>query len=176
VREQDADCRQCRQKSRDTEPVPPPDIVIPGAEWQKQSLDSLERSSSEPTVADRTKLHSLGLGNGWTLPKQGLGTQTILSPETATDQLESLETPVALGDGEHTLLTSDIAGRMQVLEVTPEPAAMSLDDIREEQTADDCLQPVIKALDDCVQLPHSDLHQYPEETRILLSQWDSLVL
>jgi len=34
----------------------------------------------------------------------------------------------------------------------------------------------MKALEDGAQLPHSDMRQYPEETRILLSQSESLVL
>jgi len=29
---------------------------------------------------------------------------------------------------------------------------------------------------DQAKLPHSSLHQYPEDSRMLLSQWDSLLL
>jgi len=59
---------------------------------------------------------------------------------------------------------------------TSKLADITLDDIRIAQGADDCLQPIIKALEDCAQPPHGDMCQYPEETWILLSQWESLVL
>ena len=104
------------------------------------------------------------------------GAQTNFSSKLALDQLESPETPVTPDGGTHTSPMSDIAARVQVLEVTLELAAVSIDDIRKEQAADDCLQPVMKALDDRARPPHGDLRRYPKETRILLSQQDSLVL
>jgi len=61
VRGQDTDCHQCEQKSLDTDPVPSPDVSNPGTEWQKQSLDSMERSF-RARAADRSGLHSLGPG------------------------------------------------------------------------------------------------------------------
>jgi len=51
-----------------------------------------------------------------------------------------------------------------------------MDDIREAQSADDSLQPVMQALKDLVKPLHGSLQDYPEEARILFSQWDSLVL
>ena len=41
---------------------------------------------------------------------------------------------------------------------------------------DDNIQPVIKTLSDGAKPPHDSLRDYPEEARILLAQWDSLVL
>jgi len=70
----------------------------------------------------------------------------------------------------------DFAARVQACKMTSRLADIFQDDIREAQAADDCLQPIMKALEDCAQPPHSDLRQYPEQTRILLSQWESLVL
>ena len=60
--------------------------------------------------------------------------------------------------------------------ITAKPSSLSLDEIREAQSADDNLQPVIQALVDGVKQPQGGLCNYPEEARILFSQWDSLVL
>jgi len=88
------------------------------------------------------------------------------APQNASEKLENdLVAPQA----------PDFAARVQASE-TSKLADITLDDIRIAQGADDCLQPIMKALEDCAQPPHSDMRQYPEETRILLSQWESLVL
>ena len=60
--------------------------------------------------------------------------------------------------------------------ITAEPSSLSLDEICEAQAADDNLQLVIQALVEGVKPPHGSLRNYPEEARILFSQWDSLVL
>ena len=59
---------------------------------------------------------------------------------------------------------------------TPEPPSITLNDICTAQAEDDNLIPVIQALLDQNQPAHDDLRQYPEEARVLLAQWDSLVL
>ena len=64
----------------------------------------------------------------------------------------------------------------QILGVTAEPTSISLDDICEAQSLDDNLQPVIQALTDGVRPPRGSLRDYPEEARVLFSQWDSLVM
>ena len=64
---------------------------------------------------------------------------------------------------------------IQAFEATSELASITMDEIRQAQAADDSLQPVIQALKDQVQPHHSGLCQYPTDTCILLSQWDSLV-
>ena len=51
-----------------------------------------------------------------------------------------------------------------------------LDEIREAQSVDDSLQPVMQALKDQVKPPHHGIREFPEDARILLSKWDSLVL
>jgi len=51
-----------------------------------------------------------------------------------------------------------------------------LDEIREAQSIDDSLQLVTQALVDKVKPPRGSLCDYPEEARVLFSQWDSLVL
>ena len=70
---------------------------------------------------------------------------------------------------------NDVTARAQVLGVTAEPASITLDDIREAQSIDDNLQPVIQALIAKVK-PQGFLREHPEEACILVSQWDSLVL
>jgi len=58
---------------------------------------------------------------------------------------------------------------------SPEPLPITLDDIRAVQAEDDNLLPVIQALLVQKQPAHADLRQYPEEARVLLAQWDSLI-
>jgi len=50
--------------------------------------------------------------------------------------------------------------------------------VKEAKSVDDSLQPVVQALKDLVKPFHSrpSLRDYPEEARVLFSQWDSLVL
>ena len=66
--------------------------------------------------------------------------------------------------------------RVQAIAATPDPPSITLDDIRAVQAEDDNLVPVIQPLLDQAQPAHADLRQYPEEARVLLAQWDSLVL
>jgi len=63
-----------------------------------------------------------------------------------------------------------------VLSVSAEVPSLSLEGIRDAQATDENIQPVIKTLTDGVKPPHDSLRDYPEEARILLAQWDSLVL
>jgi len=71
---------------------------------------------------------------------------------------------------------SDVSARIQALEATPGPTSISLDDICQAQADNDSLQPVLQALKDQTKPPQSDLRQYPEDARMLLSQLDSLIL
>ena len=66
--------------------------------------------------------------------------------------------------------------QVQAIVATPNPPSITLDDIRTVQAEDDNFLPVIQALLDQKQPAHADLRQYPEEARVLLAQWDSLVL
>ena len=45
-----------------------------------------------------------------------------------------------------------------------------------DRAEDDNLLPVIQALADQMRPAHADIRQYPEEARVLLAQWDSLLL
>jgi len=63
-----------------------------------------------------------------------------------------------------------------VFGVTAEPSSLGLDEIREAQSVDDNLQPVIQALVEGVKPPQGNLRDYLEEARVLISQWHSLVL
>jgi len=71
---------------------------------------------------------------------------------------------------------NDAEMRVQAIEVMPDPPPITLDDIRVAQAEDDNLLPVIQALLDQKQPASADLQQYPEEARLLLAQWDSLIL
>ena len=70
----------------------------------------------------------------------------------------------------------DVTAQANVLSVSAESPSLSLEGIRDAQATDDNLQPVIKARIDGVRPPHDSLLDFPEEARILLTQWDSLVL
>jgi len=54
--------------------------------------------------------------------------------------------------------------------------SISLDDIRQTQSIDESLQPVMDLLRAGHKPNHADIRQYPEEARVLLVQWDSLLL
>jgi len=66
--------------------------------------------------------------------------------------------------------------QVQAVTATSEPPPITLDEIRVAQTEDDNLLPVIQALLEQKQPASADLRQYPEEARVLLTQWDSMVL
>jgi len=74
----------------------------------------------------------------------------------------------------------DSPARVQTLEATAghggADTVISSDDIRREQLSDDNLSPVIKLLKDKSQPSHADICQYPDESRVLLAQWDSLFI
>jgi len=74
------------------------------------------------------------------------------------------------------LPATDTVTRVQAIAATPERLSIALHDICAAQAEDDNLLPVIQALLDQNQPAHADLREYPEEARILLAQWDSLVL
>jgi len=73
-------------------------------------------------------------------------------------------------------LPNDIIAWIQAREVTPELASITLDEIRQAQADDDSFRPVLHTFKDQVKPLYSDLRQYPEDTRVLLSQWDLLIL
>ena len=87
----------------------------------------------------------------------------------ASDQLESTElvaerpAPLnalgGLGNNLVAPLASDFAACVQASGITLEPADITLDDIRRAQAADDCLQPIMEALEDCAQPSHGDFQR-----------------
>jgi len=68
-----------------------------------------------------------------------------------------------------TLPTDYVAAQVQALETAPGLSSITLDEIHQAQAADNSLQLVKQLLKDQTKPPHSNLHQYPEDTRILLS-------
>jgi len=73
-------------------------------------------------------------------------------------------------------VTNDVAAWIQALEATLGLVSITLDEICQGQAAYNSLPPVIQLLKDWTKPPHSSLCQYHEDTCMLLSQWDSLLL
>jgi len=106
-------------------------------------------------------------------PSSFLGSPTS---STSVDQTERSVSPVLPATPMLDSSDNDTVMRVQAIAATPEPPSIMLDDIRTAQAEDDNLLPVIQALLDQKQPAHADLRQYPEEARVLLAQWDSLIL
>ena len=96
--------------------------------------------------------------------------------DNVSDFLEAPVFPVLPSDATSASLTNGAPMRTHVCGVTAELVPLSLEDIRDAQSADDNFEPVIQALRDRVKPPQGDLRDYPEEVHILFAQWDSLVL
>jgi len=96
--------------------------------------------------------------------------------DIASDYLEVPAPPVQQCEAKPASSAHVVNTWSQVLGVTAEPTSISLDDIREAQSLDDNLQPVIQALTEGARPPQGSLRDYPEEARALFSQWNSLVL
>jgi len=60
---------------------------------------------------------------------------------------------------------------LKCAKISPSLRPLGLDDIREAQSIDDDLQPVIQAFLDKVKPQRGSLCDYPEEARVLFSQW-----
>ena len=73
-------------------------------------------------------------------------------------------------------LPDDVTAQASVLSVSAEVSSLSLEGIRDAQAKDENIQPVMKTLSDGAKPSHDSLRDYPEEARILLAQWDSLIL
>jgi len=97
-------------------------------------------------------------------------------PDTASDLLEAPVLLVLPCEATPASSAQAVNTWSQILGVTTEPTSITLDDIREAQSLDDNLQPVIQSLHEGVRPPQGSLWDYPEEARALFSQWDSLVL
>jgi len=93
----------------------------------------------------------------------------------ALDLLELRDLLALSDDVSHKPPMNDVTVRIQALQATPELVSITLDEIRDAQAADDRLQPGLQTLKDQGQPLLSGIH-HPEDTRILLSQRDSLVL
>ena len=63
-----------------------------------------------------------------------------------------------------------------ILSVSAEVPSLTLEGICDAQAKDENIQAVLNTLSDGAKPPHDSLLDYPEEARILLAQWDSLVL
>jgi len=93
-----------------------------------------------------------------------------LTSSSASDPMEAPALPVSPSDAAHAPPTNAVTARAQVLGITAGPSSISLSEIREAQSIDDCLQPVILALSDKVKPPQGSLRDYPEDARALFSQ------
>jgi len=63
-----------------------------------------------------------------------------------------------------------------IAEDNTECVPITLDNIRVGQLADDSIGPVLQLVKDGVEPSTANLRPYPEEARVLLAQWDSLVV
>jgi len=70
----------------------------------------------------------------------------------------------------HTPLTDDVSAWIQAFAAALWLAYITLDEIRQAKAADDSLRPITQLLKDQAKPPKGSLHQYPEDTRVLLSQ------
>jgi len=152
---EDSDCQQCLWATRTPVAVPVSSTALLADDYTAAGTAPL---SSTPFTPDKSS----------NLPPSSL-------PDTASDQLQSLVPPVSSDEATHALPTDDVMARKQVLEISSKPLPITMDDIREAQSADNSLQLVVQALQDSVKPPHGSLRDYPEEACVLFLQWDSLV-
>jgi len=106
-------------------------------------------------------------------PETDSSESSFLGSQASDNSINQVGTPDAPLSGSS---ATDTATRIQAIAATPEPPSITLDDIRAAHADDDNLLPVIQALLDQTRPAHADLQQFPEEARVLLAEWDSLVL
>jgi len=94
----------------------------------------------------------------------------------APDLSKSPASPASMDAAAHMPLSNDVSAWIQSLEATPEPESITLDEVPQAQADDHSLRPILQALKDQTKPPQSSLRQYPEYARVLLSQWDFLIL
>jgi len=143
--------------------VQPPDGPSPlrlNSFWE-ESYDLPQWFTSDTPTADSSAPSSF-LGS----PAFSISTNQVATP----DGPASPDAPLSDSSATNTVT------RVQAIAATPDPPSITFDEIRATQAEDDNLLPVIQALLDQKQPAHADLRQYPEEARVLLAQWDSLVL
>ena len=102
-----------------------------------------------------------------------LGSQ---ASNNSTNQVGTPDSPVSPDASLSGSPATDTTTRIQAIAAIPEPPSITLDDIRAAQAKDDNLLPVMQALLDQTRPAHAYLRQFPEEARVLLAQWNSLVL
>jgi len=154
----ETDCQQCPWEPTTGAAEPVSSVALP-----------VDSSTALPTPLRFLPLHSLADKSSDLSPNK-------LMPDFASDPLEMPELPVSPDEATHASPMNDVMARTQVLGIITEPTSVTLDEIREAQSIDDNLQPVIQALMNKVKPPQGTLREYPEEARTLFSQWDSLVL
>jgi len=142
------------------QPSDNPRPLPPNSSWD-ESFDLPQWFTSDTPTADSSA------------PSSFLGSPTS---SISTDQVGGSANPVSPAMPMLDSSESDTVTRVQAIATTPDPPPITLDDIRTAQAEDDNLLPVIQALLDQKQPAHADLRQYPEKARVLLAQWDSLIL
>ena len=134
---------------------------LPPNSFREESYDLPQWFTTDTPTADSSAPSSfLGLPASSTLTNQVAIPDGPASPDAL------------LSDSSAT----DTVTRVQAIAATPDPLPITLDDICTARAEDDNLLPVIQALLDQKQPAHANLRQYPEEARVLLAQWDSLIL
>jgi len=135
--------------------------LAPSNSFWDESYDLPQWFTSDMSAVDAPTLSSL-----LDLPSSG----------KAIDQVDGSANSVVPASPTVNPSDSDTTLRVQTIAATPDPPPITLDDIRTAQAVDNNLLPVIQALLEQKQPASVDLRQYPEEARVLFTQWDSLVL
>jgi len=145
---------------RQVQPIDNPRPTPPNSFWEKP-YDLPQWFVTNSPNADSSESSSF-LGS----PTSSISTNQVEVPDSPS----SPDAPLSGSPA------TDTVTRVQAIAATPEPPSITLDDIRTVQAEDDNLLPVIQALLDQTRPAHADLWQFLEEARVLLAQWDSLVL
>jgi len=95
--------------------------------------------------------------------------------DIASDHLEVPALPVPPREATPASSAHTVNTWSQILGVTAEPTSITLDDIREAQSLDDNLQPVIQSPSEEEKPPQGNQSDCPEETPVLVGRWASVV-
>jgi len=156
-RSSETDCQQCRRATLALATAP-------------VSCDALPADSTNvlPAPLCFLPLHSQA-GESTDPPSASAPT------DNASDPLEAPVLPVSPCEATPTSSAPDVNTWSQILGITAEPTSITLDDIREAQSLDDNLQPVIQSLSEEEKPPQGSQPDCPEEARVLFGRWASVV-
>jgi len=156
-RSSETNCQQCRQAT--------PTLAVAPV-----SCDALPADSTSVLPAPLRFLPLHSQADESTDPSIGSAPTDIVS-----DHLEVPALPVPPCEATPASSAHTVNTWSQILGVTAEPTSITLDDIREAQSLDDNLQPVIQSLSEEEKPPQGNQPNCPEETPVLFGRWASVV-